>query len=278
MRDLKEIEKSIIKKYRKEIWRPFVRALQDFSLVEEGDHVAVAISGGKDSLLLAKAMQELQRHSEIKFELSFLSMNPGFSELNLENMKKNCEELGIPVQIYDSNIFDVLEEKAKDQPCYLCARMRRGFLYDRAKQLGANKLALGHHLDDVVETIMLNVLYAGNYMTMMPILDSTNFEGLKLIRPLYYIEESTILDWKKYCGIHAMDCGCAVARKEIMGKRLEMKNMIAQMQTYNPNVKKSILKSSQNIYINAVLGYIDGEEKILNVSGVESKSDKKLIK
>lgn len=266
MRAIAEIERSIIKKYRKEIWRPFVRALQDFNLVKDGDHVAVAISGGKDSLLLAKAMQELKRHSEVDFELSFLSMNPGFSRENLENMKYNCEMLEIPVEIYDSNIFEVLEEKAKEQPCYLCARMRRGFLYDRAKQLGANKLALGHHLDDVVETIMLNILYAGNYMTMMPILDSANFEGLQLIRPMYYIEEKTILDWQKYCGLNAMDCGCAVARKEILGKRLEIKNMIADMEKYNPNVKKSILKSSQNIYINAVLGYIDGDKKIKNIT------------
>lgn len=264
MKELIEIEKSIIKKYRKGIWRPFIRALQDFNLVREGDHIAVAISGGKDSLLLAKIMQELVRHSQIKFKLSFISMNPGFESHNYQNIVENCRDLNIPVEIYDSNVFDVVSMKSQEKPCYLCARMRRGFLYEQARKIGANKLALGHHMDDVVETIMLNVLYAGNYMSMMPILNSTNYQELQLIRPLYYVEEKDVISWRDYCEINAMDCGCAVARKEIEGKRLEIKHLIEELQKTNPNIKKSILKSSENVHVNAVLGIIKNGDKIRN--------------
>lgn len=256
MIELEKIEKSIIKKYRKEIWRPFVRALKDFSLINEGDHVIVGISGGKDSLLLAKILQELQKHSQINFKLSFLSMDPGFSYENRKNIEMNCKELNIDVQIFDSNIFGILNEKKMEQkPCYLCARMRRGFLYEHAKKIGANKLALGHHMDDVIETIMLNVLYGGCYGSMLPILKSKNFSEMELIRPLYYVEEKNIISWKNYCQIDAMDCGCAVARKELDSKRLEIKNLIKEMEKYNKNVKNSILKSCENVYMDTIIGY-----------------------
>lgn len=250
-----EIERAIIKKFRKDIWRKFTRALQDFKLIQANDHVAVALSGGKDSLLLAKLLQELKRHGQIPFKLSFISMDPGFNQQNRRGLEDNCQRLNIPVKIFESNIFSVVDNLAKDYPCYLCAKMRRGFLYEKAKQLGANKLALGHHFDDIIETILLNVLYAGNFMTMMPIINSTNFENIKLIRPLYYIEEESIIKWAHYSGINAMNCGCAVAAGKISSKRREVKQLIKKLKLTNPNVGKSILKSSQNVHLDAILGF-----------------------
>ncbi len=262
LRSNAEIERAIIKKFRKDIWRKFTRALQDFKLIEQNDHVAVAISGGKDSLLMAKLLQEVQRHGQVDFRLSFIAMDPGFNRENRIGLEKNCEHLNIPVQIYDSKVFNVVDNMAKDYPCYLCARMRRGFLYEKAKALGANKLALGHHFDDIIETILLNVLYAGNYMTMMPKIDSTNFEDIQLIRPLYYIEEEHIHKWAKYSRLNPMDCGCAVAAGKISSKRQEVKDLIKTLKKTNPNVGKSILKSSQNVHLDAVLGYKTNGEKI----------------
>lgn len=255
LKTLPEIERSIIKKFRPAIWRKFIRALQDFDLVEEGDHIAVGISGGKDSLLLAKVLQELQRHGQRRFELSFIAMDPGFSAENRKALEHNARHLGIVLKVYDSNIFTVVDNIAGNYPCYLCAKMRRGFLYERAKHLGANKLALGHHFDDVVETIMMNVLYAGTYMTMMPILNSQNFADMQLIRPLYYVEESDIIKWVNYNGIAAMNCGCAVAAKKTSSKRYEVKQLITALKADNPDVAKSILRSSQNVHLDAILGF-----------------------
>ncbi len=255
LKPLAEIERSIIKKFRKDIWRKFVLALQDFDLVKEGDHIAVGVSGGKDSMLLAKLMQELQRHGPVKFELSFVAMDPGFHQSNRELLLKNAEHLGIPINLYESHIFDIVDGVAAEYPCYLCARMRRGSLYEKAKSLGANKLALGHHFDDVIETIMMNVLYAGTYMTMMPRLHSSNFEGMELIRPLYYVEEDNIKHWASYNGINAMNCGCVVAAKRTSSKRREMKDLIKSLKLINPDVGKSILKSSQNVHLDAILGF-----------------------
>lgn len=255
LRPVEEIQRSIIKKFRKEIWRPFIKGLQDFELIAPGDHIAVGVSGGKDSMLLAKCLQEIQKYGQIEFKLSFIAMDPGFHEINRELLLNNAAHLEIPVHLYESHIFKVVDDVASEYPCYMCARMRRGSLYEQAKALGANKLALGHHLDDVCETIMLNVLYAGTYMTMMPKLNSSNFEGMQLIRPLYYVEEDNIKRWASYNGINAMNCGCVVAAKKTSSKRREMKDLIKTMSLTNPDVKRSILKSSQNIHLDAVLGF-----------------------
>ncbi len=248
-------EKSIIKKYRKSIWRPFTRALDHFSLIEDGDHIAVAMSGGKDSLLLAKLMQEVQRHGKVAFKLSFITLDPGYNEANLQLLKSNAVALGIDLTIWQTALFNSIEDMQAKYPCYLCAKMRRGFLYDKAQQLGANKVALGHHLDDVVETVLMNVLYAGNFMTMMPYIKSTNFANMALIRPMYYIEEQAIVDWLNYNAITALDCACAVAAKKVASSRAAVKALIAQLAVTNPNIKKSILKSTENIHLDAVLGF-----------------------
>lgn len=252
---LPQIEQSIKTSYRKYLWSPFIKAIKDYELVEPGDTIGVAISGGKDSLLLAKLFQLLHRHSEIPFNLVFLSMDPGFNTLNKTTLIENCAHLELPVHFYDSDIFQVVERISGEYPCYMCARMRRGFLYSKAKELGCNKLALGHHFDDVVETTLLNVLYAGNFKTMVPKLRAQNFEDLELIRPMYYIQEESIKSFTKASGIPAMNCGCVVAAGETSSKRAEIKNLIATMKTYNPNVAKSIFKSAENVNLDAILGY-----------------------
>lgn len=243
---LKEIEKSIIKKYRKEIYRPFVKAINDFNLVEEGDHIAVCISGGKDSFLLAKCLEEFQRHSLIKFKLTYLVMNPGYAKENIEQIKKNAELLNLDIQIFESNIFEVVKESKGKSPCYLCARMRRGFLYARAQELGCNKIALGHHFDDVIETILLNQIYNGNFSGMMPILDSTNFENMKLIRPLFYVKEKNIISWVNFNKITFIDCACSVTKKQL-GKRLEIKKLINDLNNLYENADINIFNSMFNV-------------------------------
>ena len=255
LKDLKEIERSIQTTYRKEIWTPFVRALKTFSMINDGDKVAVAISGGKDSLILAKLLQELKRISTTKFELVFISMNPGFNDVNINNLKKNLDHLNIPCEIYDSNIFEISEMIAKDYPCYICAKMRRGSLYSKAKSLGCNKLALGHHFDDVVETIMMSILYMSKYETMLPKLKSDNFEGLELIRPLYFVEERVIINYTNNAGIAPMNCGSTVAAGKTSSKRSEVKKMIADLVKTDPDIKKRIFQSSQNINLEKVLGW-----------------------
>ena len=255
LKDLKEIERSIQTTYRKEIWTPFVRALKTFSMINDGDKVAVAISGGKDSLILAKLLQELKRISTTKFELVFISMNPGFNDVNINNLKKNLDHLNIPCEIYDSNIFEISEMIAKDYPCYICAKMRRGSLYSKAKSLGCNKLALGHHFDDVVETIMMSILYMSKYETMLPKLKSDNFEGLELIRPLYFVEERVIINYTKNAGLAPINCGCTVAAGKTSSKRSEVKKMIANLVKTDPDIKKRIFQSSQNINLEKVLGW-----------------------
>ncbi len=259
--ELKEIERSLIKKYRKHLWAPFCKAVKEFELIQEGDKIAVCISGGKDSLLLAKLLEEFQKHGPIKFEVEYLSMDPGFNVANRDFLEKNCKHLNIPVKIENSDIFDVVEEIAGDYPCYMCAKMRRGFLYAKANELGCNKIALGHHFNDVIETILLNVLYAGNYMSMMPRIQATNFEDMELIRPLYFIEEERIISWAKYTGIPFMDCGCKVAAGKTSSKRSEIKHLIADLKKVFPNVDKSIFKSSYNVNINTVIGWVEGDEK-----------------
>lgn len=252
---LRDIERSIIKTYRKPIWSKFTKAVKDFNLVQEGDKIAVAISGGKDSLLMAKLFQELQRHSKVKFHLEFIAMNPGFHESNKELLLSNCEYLNIPVNLYESDIFEVVDRIANDYPCYMCARMRRGSLYAKAEKLGCNKLALGHHFNDVIETTLMNVLYAGAIKTMRPKLKAANFEGLELIRPLFYVHEDDIKRYTINSGISPMNCGCVVAAQKTSSKRREVKELIQQLKKKDDDVDKCIFQATQNIFMDSILGW-----------------------
>lgn len=261
IKPVEEIERSIIKKYRKKTWTKFIKAIKAFNLVEEGDKIAVAISGGKDSLLMAKMFQELKRHSQINFELEFIAMDPGFHESNRELLLNNCEYLNIPVKLFESGIFEIVEKISKDYPCYMCARMRRGSLYNKAKELGCNKLALGHHFNDVIETTMLNVLYSGNFKTMKPKLKAKNFQGLELIRPLYYIEEEDIKRFVKNNGLSTMNCGCIVAANKTSSKRKEIKDLIAELKKTFDDVDKSIFQAGQNVNMDSIVGWEKGGEK-----------------
>ncbi|ARC83503.1 PP-loop family protein [Clostridium argentinense CDC 2741] len=258
---LEEIERSLIKKYRKTIWSKFIKAIKDYNLVEEGDKIAVAISGGKDSLVMAKLFQELKRHGQMNFELEFIAMDPGYHKNIKELLIDNCNYLNIPVHIFESGIFKIVDDIAKDYPCYMCARMRRGALYSKAQELGCNKLALGHHFNDVIETTLLNVLYAGNYKTMLPKLKAANFEGLELIRPLYYVEECYIQKFTQSSGIWPLNCACMVAAKKIGNKRFEIKDLIAELKKNFNDVDKSIFRSAQNVNMDAILGWQKDGEK-----------------
>ena len=257
--DLKDIERSIIKKYKSKIFGRFLKGVKEFNMVEDGDKIAVCISGGKDSFLLAKCMQELQKHSKYTFDLIFLVMNPGYEKRNLDLIKENLNKLGINALIFNSNIFDDI--KNTDSMCYLCARKRRGFLYAKAKELGCNKIALGHHFDDAIETILLNIIYAGEYKAMMPKLKSTNFSDMELIRPLYYVKESDIISWKNYCELSFLDCACTVTKKHV-GKRREIKELISNLRKIDKNVDIHILRSSSNVNLDAILGYKTKDKKV----------------
>ncbi|MBM6836745.1 tRNA 2-thiocytidine biosynthesis protein TtcA [Clostridium saudiense] len=258
---LQEIERSIVKRYRKGIWSKFIKAIKDYNLVEDGDKIAVAISGGKDSLLMAKLFQELHRHSQVKFDLKFIAMDPGYHPQIRELLEENCKHLNIPVHIYETKIFDIIDEKAKEYPCYLCARMRRGSLYAKAREMGCNKLALGHHYNDVIETTMLNVLYAGNFKTMLPKLKADNFPDMELIRPLYYVEEEYIKRFIRYTGLWPLNCACMVAAKKVGNKRHEIKELIAKLKENFNDVDKSIFKSAANVNMNSILGWEKDGEK-----------------
>ena len=261
----KQIEQSIIKKYRKDIWRKFVKAIQEYDLIQPGDKIAVCISGGKDSMLLAKLFQEIQRHGKFHFDLVFLCMDPGYNPRNRERIEENAKILGIPLEIFPSDIFNVVVNIEKS-PCYLCARMRRGFLYAKAKELGCNKIALGHHFDDVIETILMGMFYGSQIQTMMPKLHSTNFEGMELIRPMYLIEEKAIIDWCRYNDLHFIQCACRFTEEmeekgtiEHTSKREEMKNLIKEMSKINPNVKMNIFRSVENVNLSTIIAYKDDE-------------------
>lgn len=258
MNDVKEIEKSIIKKFRSKIYKKFVHAVKDFELIKENDKICCCISGGKDSFLLAKCMQELQIHSKYHFELKYIVMDPGYKKENLDKIKTNLKLLGIDAVIYKSDIFKEIESTSS--PCYLCARKRRGALYNKAQELGCNKIALGHHFDDVVETILMSMIFNGEFKTMMPILDSTNFEGMKLIRPLYYVRESDIISFTKYNNLNFINCACDVTRKS-SGKRKEMKNLINTLKTYYEKADINIMNSTYNVNLNTIISYIDKEKE-----------------
>lgn len=259
MERYKEIERSIIKKYRKEIWSRFIKGIKDYELVSQDDKIAVCISGGKDSFLLAKLFQELKLHGKINFSLEFVVMNPGYSEYNLKKIKENAKILNIPITIFQSDIFEVVDKEASEKPCYLCARMRRGFLYSKAKELGCNKIALGHHYDDVLETILLNLFYGGEFKTMMPKLYSTNFEGLELIRPMYFIREKDIISWSKYNSLNFINCACKFTENHLVeeesSKRIEMKKLVNYFRKINSNIENNIFKCTDNINLDAIISY-----------------------
>lgn len=259
MEKSKEIERSIIKKYRREIWSRFVRGIKTYDLISENDKIMVCISGGKDSFLLAKCIQELQRHGKIKFDLHFVTMNPGYSKPNIDLIKKNAKEMNIPLEIFDSNIFKVANKLSPNNPCYMCARMRRGHLYSKAQELGCNKIALGHHFDDVIETTLLSLFYGSEIKTMMPKLHSDNFKGIELIRPLYLVKEHSIISWKKNNNLEFLNCACSftkkIEKKEIDSKRNEMKNLIKDLRLKNKDIDYNIFKALDNVNINCILGY-----------------------
>ena len=256
----KDIERSINKKFHKEIWSRFTAALNDYNLVEEGDKIAVCISGGKDSMLMAKLFQELKRHNKFPFEVVFLVMDPGYSPENKEIIEKNAKLLNIPITVFESNIFESVLHIEKS-PCYLCARMRRGHLYNKAKELGCNKIALGHHYDDVIETVLMGMLYGGQVQTMMPKLHSTNFEGMELIRPMYLIREDDIKRWRDYNDLHFIQCACKFTdtctscNPDNASKRQEIQNMIREMKKVNPQVESNIFRSVENVNIDTVIAY-----------------------
>lgn len=255
-----EIERSIIKKYRKTIWVNFIAAVQEYELIQENDKIAVCISGGKDSMILAKCMQQLQRHSAYPFELVFLVMDPGYAPENRALIEENAKLLNIPVHIFESDIFDVTT-RVGGSPCYLCARMRRGCLYSKAKELGCNKIALGHHFDDVIETVLMSMCYSSEIKTMLPKLHSTNFEGMQLIRPLYRVKEDDIISWAKYNGLHFLQCACKLTAeskdREDLSKRKETKALIKYMNSINPNAADNIFRSLHNVNLATMPAYRD---------------------
>lgn len=258
MEEYKEIERSIIKKYRKDIWSKFVKAVQDYELLEENDNVMVCISGGKDSFLLAKCIQEIQRHGKIKFNAHYVVMDPGYKDINKNLIISNAKKLNVPIEIFESDIFNVVDVIATKSPCYLCARMRRGYLYSKAKELGCNKIALGHHFDDVIETTLLSMFYGAEIKTMMPKLHSENFEGLELIRPLYLVKEDDIISWKNANNLTFINCACRFTEKSAIdnsvSKRKEMKGLIKNLRKINKEMDHNIFKALDNINLNCVLG------------------------
>lgn len=265
MERYQEIERSIIKKYRKSIWNQFVGGVKDYQLICPGDKIAVCISGGKDSMLLAKCMQLLQRYSDFPFELEFLAMDPGYHWENRRKLEDNAALLQIPIHIFETRIFNIVA-KIEKSPCYLCARMRRGYLYAKAQEMGCNKIALGHHFDDVIETILMSMLYGAEVKTMMPKLHSTNYSGMELIRPLYLVKEGDILAWKRYNGLEFLQCACRFtencAKEEYEGKskRAEVKGLIASLRKVNPQVDKNIFHSVHDVNLETIIGYHKGEE------------------
>lgn len=255
-----EIERSIIKKFRKTIWTRFTKAVREYQLVNEGDRIAVCISGGKDSMLMAKLFQELHKHGRVKFDLVFLTMNPGYNEDNWSIVQNNAKILGIPLTVFETQIFDAVADIDKS-PCYLCARMRRGYLYSKAKELGCNKIALGHHFDDVIETILMGMLYSGKVETMMPKLHSTNFDGMELIRPMYMIKEHDIKAWRDYNKLHFIQCACRFTENCAScggghgSKRDEMKELIERFRKISPFIETNIFNSVHNINLRKIIGY-----------------------
>lgn len=261
MKNCQWIEQSIQKRFRTRLWTPFIRGIKDYRLIENGDRIAVAISGGKDSFLMAKLFQELYRHGKRNFELRFIAMDPGYAPPLREHLERMAAHLEIPLSITPKNVFAASRQLSK-KPCYLCARMRRGVLYEIAQEQGCNKLALGHHYDDVIETVLLNVLQGGITMTMMPKLHSQNFSGMELIRPLYYVREKDILQWQEACGLKFLDCACPVAEGEIDSSRQKIKELIPRLKKDFPQVEEAIFASTKHVHLGAVLGTVDHGKEI----------------
>ena len=259
-----EIEKSLRKKFKKSIFTPFAKAINDFQLIQEGDNICVCISGGKDSMIMAKLFQELKRHNKFPFRVQFLCMNPGYNEYNRKIIEENAKLLGISLQFFESDIFESVFE-IDSSPCYVCARMRRGHLYSKAKELGCNKIALGHHFDDVIETVLMGMLYSGQFQAMMPKLHSTNFQGMELIRPLYYVREDDIKHWRDYNKLNFIQCACKFTETcstchtdgTTSSKRLETKKLIAELKKTNPFIEKNIFRSTENVSKQTILGLKD---------------------
>ena len=266
MERYKEIEKSIITTYRKSIWRKFIQGIKEFEMVQEGDKIAVCRSGGKDSMLLAKCMQELKRHRQMNFNLEFIVMDPGYNELNRQKIIDNAKTLNIPITIFNTDIFQAVEH-IDENPCYMCARMRRGYLYKKAQELGCNKIALGHHFDDVIETIMMGMLYGAQMQTMMPKLHSTNHKGMQLIRPLYYVKEADIIKWRDKNELNFIQCACKLTENRVIredgssnSKRQEMKVLINNLRKVYDKIDVNIYNSTKNVNLNTIISYIqDGE-------------------
>ena len=254
-----DIERSIIKTYRKDIWVKFIHALKDYELINENDKIMVCISGGKDSFLLAKCIQELIRHGQIKFEAKYVVMDPGYKKEHINKINEMATTLGVDIEIFHTDIFEVSTFLNEQSPCYMCARMRRGHLYNKAKELGCNKIALGHHFDDVIETLLLSMFYGAEIKTMLPKLHSSNFEGLELIRPLYYVKEQSIKAWAKYNNLEFLNCACKFTEKNNTNsgtsKRVEVKELINHLRTLNPNIDDNIFRSLKNANIDALIGY-----------------------
>ena len=259
MKDVEEIENSIRTIYRKSIWNKFIKAINDYNLIENGDKIAIGISGGKDSLLLAKLFHELKKDKSRKFEYKAVSLNPGFRQSDLNNFKKNLEKLNIDCEIINTNIWEIANKKAQDYPCFLCAKMRRGILYKKVEDFGFNKLTLGHHFDDVIETTMINMFYAGTIKTMTPKVPSTS-GNLSLIRPLIYVKEEDIINYTKKNGILAMNCGCTIEAGKTSSKRKEVKNLLKELEEKNPGIKQSIFNSMKNINLDYIFGYTRGNK------------------
>ena len=266
MEKYKEIERSIIKKYRKEIWSRFVKGVSNYKLIEENDNIMVCISGGKDSFLLAKLIQELQRHGKVKFNVRYVVMDPGYNEYNRSFIEDNAKILNVPIEIFESNIFDIVANDEGKSPCYLCARMRRGYLYNKAKELGCNKIALGHHFDDFIETTLLSMFYGSEVKTMMPKLHSDNFEGIELIRPMLLVKEEDIISWRKHNELTFINCACRFTEgcsliNDGTSKRKEMKELIKNLRKVNPNVDQNIFKALENVNMNCIMGWHKDGEK-----------------
>ncbi len=260
MERYKEIERSIITSYRKKIWTRFLKGITEFEMLKEGDRVAVCISGGKDSMLLAKCFQELQKYSKFNFELEFIVMNPGYNEKNKQKIISNAELLNIPIKMFETNIFECVD-RIDNRACYICARMRRGYLYKKAQEFGCNKIALGHHFDDVIETVLMGMLYGGQIQSMMPKLHSTSHPGMELIRPLYYVKEADIISWSKKNNLEFIKCACRITEKNAIldgsvgSKREEIKNLIKNLRETYENIDNNIMKSTQNVNLNTLLAY-----------------------
>lgn len=265
MEKFEQAERSIVKKYRRQIWLPFLSAVKKYQLVQEGDRIAVCISGGKDSMLMAKCMQHLQKYSDFPFEAEYLVMDPGYNQENRQRILDNAEILHIPIRIFDTKIYDIVAESGRS-PCYLCAKMRRGCLYKHAQELGCNKISLGHHFDDVIETILMSMLYGAEIRTMMPKLHSTHYSGMELIRPMYMVKEADIIAWRRYNELQFIQCACRFTENCVLGdngggsKRQEMKELVGKFRRANPNIDKNIFHSVENVNLDTIIAYRQGGE------------------